>query len=704
MNTRCTSSWFDVNHATRLCVVCALCFFFCFKTYAAIDENQLTSKLRKIDEIRVEVGDLEQARQLINQLYEQIDAESQPHLYQQISRQDALLLMDENSYAQAIEVLKKALVYANESENEYDISKIEYDIATSEIQLGNYEEALRTLNRAQSRLQGKEDNKSLELYADISSILSNALIAFELYEEAIAELEKAVDIYTAIDDEEGIATSLFYLADLNVVIANYEAAERYLSQTYEYDLKSGIPRFIASTAFQLGFVYQALGNESKALEMASNALQIYKDLKAPIDIALTKELLLDIEFTFTPLPEQLNSAYALLEEVQKIGDVDLVFSVYDLLSRMLLHEKAYDEANSILNTAIDKAAALGQGHDVSFLKENLHQVLARKGDFASAYEQLTTLRNSELEQYDRRQERLLSSIKLTSDLALQQAKIEVLEQEKIQAELRSLSERQTRTTQLIAVVSSFIVLIGLITVWRKKKLAVYLQEKVNQATADLDIANKELNVALQNMEELSYTDDLTKLNNRRFVQKQYENFSRTRRVLDKQSERYLFLFDIDKFKSINDTYGHDIGDKVLVEFAKRLKSSFRNGDLCVRWGGEEFAVIANLPNKAAAEEKARMVRANINSTEFNVIDDAQSLPVRTSFGVCRLEESYLDKTLSYWINIVDSLLYIAKESGRDTWIILDDEHIIDDSADIRQTVISKPQAFISNTERLLENV
>jgi len=118
----------------------------------------------------------------------------------------------------------------------------------------------------------------------------------------------------------------------------------------------------------------------------------------------------------------------------------------------------------------------------------------------------------------------------------------------------------------------------------------------------------------------------------------------------------LILFDIDHFKSINDTLGHNIGDKVLFELARMVNMNIRKTDILARWGGEEFIVLAKYATVSQAKKIAEELRACIASYNFG-----DSLKITCSFGVTQFKSS--DTQIGIFKR-VDDALYEAKENGR----------------------------------------
>ena len=124
----------------------------------------------------------------------------------------------------------------------------------------------------------------------------------------------------------------------------------------------------------------------------------------------------------------------------------------------------------------------------------------------------------------------------------------------------------------------------------------------------------------------------------------------------------IFVIDIDHFKKINDTYGHEIGDLILKKVVELIRNSVRDEDLIIRWGGEEFLIVLdNIPSEKAAEIAER-IRKNIAETELE-LPNGVKLKVTASIGVaCTLkDDTFLFEEL---FRLADERLYRAKKSGR----------------------------------------
>ena len=160
--------------------------------------------------------------------------------------------------------------------------------------------------------------------------------------------------------------------------------------------------------------------------------------------------------------------------------------------------------------------------------------------------------------------------------------------------------------------------------------------------------------------ELSVIDPLTGLYNRRYMLNQLEQWMH--RAVMGGKPVSLMVADIDHFKSVNDTWGHDVGDIVLQEFAQRLKSSVRPLDVVCRQGGEEFVIVMpETPGDVACTIGER-VRQAIACEPFSVQGPSQPLDITVSVGVATLSGSR--DTPDAFLKRADEALYTAKSSGR----------------------------------------
>src|SRR4029079_11120707 len=165
---------------------------------------------------------------------------------------------------------------------------------------------------------------------------------------------------------------------------------------------------------------------------------------------------------------------------------------------------------------------------------------------------------------------------------------------------------------------------------------------------------------VQQSMEMAITDGLTGLYNRRYMESHLTTLVEQAAGRGKPLPR-VFL-DIDYFKAINDTYGHDAGDDVLREFAMRIKKSIRGIDLSCRYGGEEFVVVMPETDMAVAAMVAERLRRRIAAEPFGSQKGSRNLTVTISIGIAAL--SGKDDTAAGVLKRADQALYRAKRDGR----------------------------------------
>ena len=160
--------------------------------------------------------------------------------------------------------------------------------------------------------------------------------------------------------------------------------------------------------------------------------------------------------------------------------------------------------------------------------------------------------------------------------------------------------------------------------------------------------NAELRKSNQNLSVKAYHDNLTKILNRNGLLK---------KLMEKNNDYILAIIDIDKFKSINDTYGHDVGDYVLKDLATFISSKIRVTDLIARWGGEEFVLIIDTKNLEQAQNIADNLRKEVENLKFKTVNK-----ITISIGVSEFKTK--NDTFEDVFKKADQALYQAKTNGR----------------------------------------
>ena len=170
----------------------------------------------------------------------------------------------------------------------------------------------------------------------------------------------------------------------------------------------------------------------------------------------------------------------------------------------------------------------------------------------------------------------------------------------------------------------------------------------------------ELEESKEELKLLASTDPMTKLYNRRYFSKISEN------ILDlakrDETDTSIIMLDIDKFKNINDTYGHQIGDEVIISLAQSLQDFTRSSDIICRFGGEEFIILLPETSLNGAKIISEKIRFEVESMIISLADST-NLKYTVSIGVSKVD-SINDKKIETAIHRADEALYKAKQTGR----------------------------------------
>ncbi|MDC5706114.1 GGDEF domain-containing protein [Vibrio europaeus] len=165
----------------------------------------------------------------------------------------------------------------------------------------------------------------------------------------------------------------------------------------------------------------------------------------------------------------------------------------------------------------------------------------------------------------------------------------------------------------------------------------------------------------EKLAEQAYTDELTRLYNRRKIWQCFESSYEKARQQD--SALSCIIIDIDHFKRVNDSFGHDFGDNVIVELANIIHSNLRKSDHCGRVGGEEFLIVLNDTTGKEAHDVAERLRHQFLESELNILESPFSL----SCGVTQLSPN--DSEFLDLYRRADDALYKAKHLGRNQSVI-----------------------------------
>lgn len=185
----------------------------------------------------------------------------------------------------------------------------------------------------------------------------------------------------------------------------------------------------------------------------------------------------------------------------------------------------------------------------------------------------------------------------------------------------------------------------------------FIGGNISALRRDLAISRKQLRASLEKIKDMAIHDDLTGFFNRRHLMELIDSENN-------RSERTgcnfsLAIMDLDKFKNINDSFGHQTGDNVLVVFSSIVRSVLRKTDFCGRYGGEEFLILLTQTDLEEAKIFAERVRTCVETSSFPELRNQSKVTVSVGIAQHKAKES-IEKTISR----ADAALYRAKKNGR----------------------------------------
>jgi diguanylate cyclase (GGDEF)-like protein len=191
--------------------------------------------------------------------------------------------------------------------------------------------------------------------------------------------------------------------------------------------------------------------------------------------------------------------------------------------------------------------------------------------------------------------------------------------------------------------------------WKNDEYEAHLEELVKARTLELELAQEALI-------DMANKDPMTGLYNRRY----FNEISSTLLQLAKRNSQSLSLLmiDIDRFKVINDNYGHLVGDEIIKELANIFMELTRESDIVVRFGGEEFLILLPDTDISGAALIAKKIRETVYSSEL-IIEDGSVIKCTISIGVASCD-CVVDTNIDSLVHTADEALYAAKKSGRNT--------------------------------------
>lgn len=484
-------------------------------------------------------------------------------------------------------------------------------------------------------------------YSDVAKndeLLVSALVKLgEIYSyqshfnKAQQYLQKAFKISERIEDNDAIQSVNSALANFYTYQKQYDKALVFYKNTLADNLNRGHSQQAAITYYNLGVISGKLKKYQQAIEYFEKSKSVSIQVNDIAGIAYANKSLASnyIQMNEYQLAEKpLQKAITFFTE-QKDDEMlaDLLLSKSDLFS----HKHKFDESLTLLNKALTIFKQQDTLEKLRVTYEKLAIVYER---LALPNEALTALQaHHEIEHRLHVQETQESTQRMRVEF---QYELKEAENKRLKTSLEAEKNklRQQKKLQIfqigLIVVAVLLIFFIVYHLYRQKQYG-------------------------KKMRELAMRDDLTHVPNRRAI------LSAMKKAIS-WSERYdlpfsIAIFDIDHFKNFNDTYGHDVGDKVLNKFAQLIATTIRATDEFGRIGGEEFLLI--MPNTSLEQSQILLNRLFSKIRETQISANSQLVTLTASAGLTEFNAKQ-DKWADIY-NRADAALYLAKNSGRDQY-------------------------------------
>lgn len=490
------------------------------------------------------------------------------------------------------------------------------------------------------------------------------------YVAALTDEQAALAMRRRIQPPPNVWRSLLNLAVLYEQLELHEDARRRYADALDEAEREGNDANVAIvlTAFS-GYLNDfGTADSAQALAMAERGLAIVRREGDPVQVA---SALLQVGRAHANLRHAAEANTAYVEGLQLATSVQHRAMIAHLNLRhgeLAMAEGDLDQALERIEAARVGYESLGNRHRLVKVHASLEELHLRRGDplaAAQAGRERFRLRDELLgSMATGKLGELLSRFELTEE----RLRNERLEQEKEVAELTLVAER--RLLQSIYLVAGAIGLALLLLAWRHltaRRLyrLLHQQNQLVVAQAEqLTAANRQLTEQSQRLYQTSITDALTQVHNRAYGMQRLQEWLAPGSGAPGCPS--VILFDVDHFKSINDRYGHPVGDQVLVAVAQAMRKALPDSAELCRVGGEEFMVLVGDDFLRPAVEVAEQLRRTVQELQIEAC--GQRIGVTVSAGVCRAA-ALPDRSPHRAYAAADAALYLAKGGGRNRVVL-----------------------------------
>ncbi|MEG3767900.1 diguanylate cyclase [Alteromonas sp. 14N.309.X.WAT.G.H12] len=630
-----------------------------------------------------EAGKLQQTEELTEELAALAEKHTNPVMAADVLVVRAQNDISHNKYQDAVDKLKMAIPTFKIENKDASLANAVTYLGYCYYNLSEYDLALDNYYQAKALFDTLLDTRGQSM---VNSYTGLALSAIGDYEGAIMAYKTALETAIEAGYENETSQAFYSLGGLNAKLGHHRQALEYFSSSLEIDEKQGE---IQNIAFNNGLIAESLYHLKdfvQAKRHATTAIRLFEQTKSTEYAGMYKLTLAKI---YSALGE-FNKAQAIIDEVYEQAENNfpaLALNTLLVAADLALKTGSYEQAIRLADMGISRANSAERMPVEEQFFEIKVSAFEQSKQYEKGYRALQALMEINKKLNDEGKLKAISVAQAQTEAI--RSKLELELQTKEQALQKAALNRQLLLRNVFIVVILFISVLVFFLFRRQllRKNNQFLSEQVRIQTRELNEKNAQLVQALKSVESDSITDALTELKNRRYLEKfidtdmmlvdrEYSDWRQGKSPKPLRSDLVVYVLDIDDFKAVNDTYGHHVGDEILVEFAKRITRVFRQSDYVVRWGGEEFLAVARFVNRKSASRLAQRIIETINDGPF-VEHEGKLLSVTASIGYACYPCIINNEQNGHWdklFAIADACLYLAKDAGKNTWIGLESIH------------------------------
>ncbi|MEL7447872.1 MAG: diguanylate cyclase [Pseudomonadota bacterium] len=627
-------------------------------------------------------GALDDAETLAKDALNTPRAQSDPLFRGEVLRELAEGYITQNRYDEAEQQLTNSLQVLEPLGITEAFGRAQFQMARLFRYRVEYATALDWLSQAEKTFSALGNQEGLHDVYSLHGVISRFLGQLE---QSLNWHSRALSLARTLDDEAGVADDLFNIAGVHESLGEHAEALVYYEDVLELDEAAGFPGDIAYSRIRMGMMQIELGQYADARANILKARELFASIDTPRDYQWAIAALARLDAAEGQIAQARATLEAVLEKSESGGWPVLANRARQWLSDLEYQDGQLDAALGYLDSALADALAQDSMLRALMLYERQVRVLEAAGRPGDALEAMRKLEELRLGLSDALRASVLASMQGEADFERQSVALELAQKERALSELALERESTFRIVGFGALGLAFLIAFLVYGRLLARRQNERLTTEVEQKTRELRERNEDLEEAYAAVERASVTDPLTGLANRRFLERNIDaDASRALRLwtdavgapvaqAPKAGDLVFFLIDLDRFKQINDELGHAAGDAVLVEISRIVDREFRKEDFKVRWGGEEFLVVARFIDRQQASAIASRVCAAVAAHEFPV-DGNGPIRCTCSIGFATFPLSPDAPAAARWQDVVglaDHAMYLVKQGHRNGWAGLD---------------------------------